>query len=82
MALEERGGGAVWSRKISYISSTNGGIASSCDGLDGPPLKIVRVTNDANLRGLRYSAVLDRAPGLSTPRRCSAKSQKLYEFQR
>lgn len=58
------------------MSSTKGGIVSCCSGLDGPLLKMVRVTNDANLRGLRYSAVLDRASGLRTPRRYSSRSQK------
>lgn len=49
---------------------------SCCSGCDGPLLKMVLVMSDANLRGLRYSAVLDRASGLRTPRRCSAKSEK------
>lgn len=82
VALGESRGGAVLSRKLSYISSTKGGISFSCSGLDGPLLKIVRVMSDANLRGLRYPAVLDRASGLRTPRRHTAKSQKLRDFQR
>lgn len=48
---------------------------SCCNGLEGPLLKIVRPMSDANLRGLRYSAVLDRASGLRTPRRYSAEAQ-------
>lgn len=63
------------------MSSTKGGIASCCSGLVGPLLKIVRWTSDANLRGLRYAAVLDRASGLRTPRRSSGKAQSYTIFR-
>lgn len=55
---------------------------SCCKSLEGPPLlKIVRPMSDANLRGLRYSAVLDRASGLRTPRRCSTEAQSCMMFR-
>lgn len=55
---------------------------SCCKGLEGPPLlKIVRPMSDANLRGLRYSAVLNCASGLRTPRRCFTKAQSCMMFR-
>jgi hypothetical protein len=48
---------------------------SCCSGVEVRMLKIVRPMSEANLRGLRYSAVLDGASGLITPRRYSTRAK-------